>query len=68
VRVSQGKFDSIQVADGEMNMLFKKLSKKDSVTKVKGLEELAALFPQRVADELTAVLPAWVRRLLSTSR
>ncbi len=51
-----------------MNMLFKKLSKKDSVTKVKGLEELAALFPQRVADELTAVLPAWVRRLLSTSR
>ena len=51
-----------------MNMLFKKLSKKDSVTKVKGLEELAALFPQRTADELTAVLPAWVRRLLSTSR
>ena len=49
-------------------MLFKKLSKKDSVTKVMGLEELAALFPQRVADELTAVLPAWVRRLLNISQ
>ncbi len=53
-----------EVSDSELNFCFRKLSKKDTTTKVKALDELAALFALRSADELAAVLPAWVRRII----
>jgi hypothetical protein len=51
-----------EVNDSELNFCFRKLAKKDTTTKVKALDELAALFALRTADELALVLPAWVRR------
>ena len=50
-----------EVNDSELNFCFRKLAKKDTTTKVKALDELAALFALRTADELALVLPAWVR-------
>ena len=50
-----------EVNDSELNFCFRKLAKKDTTTKVKALDELAALFALRSADELALVLPAWVR-------
>ena len=43
-----------------MNVVFKKLHKKDAVTKSKALQELASLFELRSSEELVEVLPAWV--------
>lgn len=55
------KSEVLEVGDTELNFCFKKLSKKDAVTKCKALDELAALFADRAPDALIAVLPAWVQ-------
>jgi hypothetical protein len=51
-----------ELKDSELNVVFKKLHKKDSVTKSKALQELSALFESRSSEELAEVLPAWVRQ------
>lgn len=45
--------------DSDLNVSFRRLGKKDGVTKVKALLELQAGFPSRSKDALKAVLPFW---------
>ncbi len=54
------KTEVLEVDDGELNMCFRKLGKKDSTTKIKALEEMAVLFGQRTPEQLASILPAWV--------
>jgi hypothetical protein len=49
-----------EVNDSELNVCFRKLSKKDAVTKTKALDELALLFEARSSEDLVSILPAWV--------
>lgn len=45
----------------EYQLAFKKLTKKDTITKLKGLHELEALFPSLDDTTKTAVLERWVQ-------
>ncbi|CAG9822593.1 unnamed protein product [Phaedon cochleariae] len=47
--------------DPNIQVIFKKLSKKDSTTKIKGLQELADLIKNSDQDTVKAVLPLWPR-------
>ncbi|BBN16555.1 E3 ubiquitin-protein ligase listerin [Marchantia polymorpha subsp. ruderalis] len=56
--------------DGEASLHLKRLSKKDSTTKMKALAALTALFKDRPAAELSTLLPSWVfeyKRLVQDS-
>lgn len=50
----------------EYQLAFKKLAKKDTITKLKGLHELEALFPTLDDSSKTAVLERWVQAFNST--
>lgn len=48
------------IDDANFNLVFRKLGKRDPITKLKALEEMRALIENRTADELTMLLPALV--------
>ncbi|GFR43125.1 hypothetical protein Agub_g4131 [Astrephomene gubernaculifera] len=58
--------------DGEIAQCFRHLSKKDSTTKIKALQNLRALLPSRSTTDLLAALSPWVyvysRLILDSSR
>lgn len=45
--------------DSDLNVAFRRVGKKDSVTKVKALSELITAFPSRPRDLLLACVPHW---------
>ncbi|XP_050511017.1 E3 ubiquitin-protein ligase listerin [Diabrotica virgifera virgifera] len=47
--------------DPNTQVIFKKISKKDSTTKIKGLQELAALIKESDHDTVKTLLPMWPR-------
>jgi hypothetical protein len=49
------------IDDGDFNLVFRKLSKRDPITKLKALEEMRALIENRTAEELKILLPALVQ-------
>ena len=51
----------------EFGLAFKKLSKKDSTTKLKGLAELATMFKTMQTEEIKVVLHSWVTSFLRLS-
>jgi hypothetical protein len=55
-----------QLNSSEFQLAFKKLSKRDSVTKLKGLQELKALFEDIAGkgEDVDAVIQAWVYSFL----
>lgn len=54
------------VLSPEYHLAFKKLGKKDTITKLKGLHELEALFPTLDDAAKPAVLERWVLAFNST--
>ncbi|KAL3679930.1 hypothetical protein R1sor_022886 [Riccia sorocarpa] len=62
--------DLLMDVDGEASLHLKRLSKKDSTTKLKALTALTSLFKERSSAELSALLPSWVfeyKRLVQDS-
>jgi len=55
-----------QLSSSEFQLAFKKLNKRDSVTKLKGLQELKALFEDIAGkgEDVDAVIQAWVYSFL----
>ncbi|KAI9096248.1 hypothetical protein DFS34DRAFT_624543 [Phlyctochytrium arcticum] len=47
--------------DGEIKVLFKRLSKRDAVTKIRALEELATHVTEADIEQVKAIVPAWVK-------
>ncbi|KAJ3050808.1 listerin E3 ubiquitin protein ligase 1, partial [Rhizophlyctis rosea] len=45
--------------DTELKVIFKKLAKRDSVTRIKGLEELSAYVDGASVEDIQKMLPAW---------
>lgn len=46
--------------DPEAELMLRKLTKKDPITKIKALKELAELLSAKEKSELVALLPSWV--------
>ncbi|KAL2613161.1 hypothetical protein R1flu_024853 [Riccia fluitans] len=55
-----GDGELLMDVDGEASLHLKRLSKKDSTTKLKALTALTTLFKERSSAELSALLPSWV--------
>ncbi|KAJ3043585.1 listerin E3 ubiquitin protein ligase 1 [Rhizophlyctis rosea] len=53
--------DEFAEVDTELKVIFKKLSKRDSVTRVKGLEELSAYLENATIEDIQAMLPSWAK-------
>lgn len=65
IRVTAGD-DLGQLSSSEFQLAFKKLNKRDSVTKLKGLQELKTLFEDIAGkgEDVDAVIQAWVYSFL----
>lgn len=46
--------------DGNVGLILKKLSKRDTVTRVKALEELLVGLSSLTKDEFDSLMPSWV--------
>ncbi|XP_033741541.1 E3 ubiquitin-protein ligase listerin-like [Pecten maximus] len=61
VPVSQALEDVDSSLDADFRLVLRKLTKKDSITKVKALQEFSSLCQEKDVEELKAVLPFWPR-------
>lgn len=67
VPVSQTLEDVDSSLDADFRLVLRKLTKKDSITKVKALQEFRSLCKEKDVDELKAVLPFWPRMFNKTA-
>lgn len=61
VPVSETFDEAESILDGDFRLVLRKLSKRDTVTKIKALQEFASLCSSKDEDVVTAIIPFWPR-------